>query len=512
MKKIDEYLLEDDDEVVLAEDDETLLSGGDEPTLETEAWATSRPGRDAVHRPRPPDRRPPHPRPAARHPGSMAAEPIPDRAMGQPGSRPDHALREALWSPPGTAHKPTQASVEATHPRTPASAPPRPVARPRPRRHGLGSAALVATTVALLWLGQGPGEDAPLPSTPGPAGEPSPSPPAAHAPSRIAASPSGAGGGPPAAAAGGTPSAERAIPPQGPLAPGAGLPASAGGPQIALAGQTAPQVAQSPPPAPDLPGPGPVGRHQDLAMPPTAQGDLVPEGVQPPPLTPGPETRYEVTLATVIHRQAASLSPLVDILQPGEGLTVLEHVPGTHWYRVTGASGVSGYADASGHAWSRALPTPPSAAGPSASPRDKTDGGLGSIAQLLRRAGTHLRADRLTAPRFENALSLYREVLRLDSDNPQALAGIDRIKAKLSHYALDAEAHGDVEEAQNLLVRILRVDPADRQARARLSDLRGRAESHVSSDRTGGTAGLPASGRVTQKPRRSGYNAGLDLQ
>jgi len=175
-----------------------------------------------------------------------------------------------------------------------------------------------------------------------------------------------------------------------------------------------------------------------------------------------------------MHSQASTLSPIVDILQPGEEATGLGRIAGTHWYRVRGTSGISGYVYAAAQEW----PPMPARAradtgrNPRLIPLNEASAAVSGIPQLLHRAEAHFRADRLTAPRFENALSLYRKVLRLDSDNPQALEGIGRIKARLARYAQEAEERGDVTEAQNLLIKILRVDPHDRQAKAGLSDLK----------------------------------------
>lgn len=94
------------------------------------------------------------------------------------------------------------------------------------------------------------------------------------------------------------------------------------------------------------------------------------------------------------------------------------------------------------------------------------------VARLLKSAEGHLKADRLMAPKFNNALFLYQKILRLDANNAAAQAGITKIKAKLIAFALDAQAQNDLETARSQLKKVLVIDPRDKTARAALRKLR----------------------------------------
>ena len=70
------------------------------------------------------------------------------------------------------------------------------------------------------------------------------------------------------------------------------------------------------------------------------------------------------------------------------------------------------------------------------------------------------------APRFDNALAVYRKILRADPNNEGALAGIEMIKAKLMGFASDAETQGDMESARGQINKVLLIDAEDSKARA----------------------------------------------
>ena len=96
----------------------------------------------------------------------------------------------------------------------------------------------------------------------------------------------------------------------------------------------------------------------------------------------------------------------------------------------------------------------------------------GKYAQLLASAEAHFNADRLMAPKFHNALFIYVKILRLDAENADALAGIEKIKAKLMAFAADAQAQNDMETARSQLMKVLIIDPQNVAARAALAKLR----------------------------------------
>ena len=115
---------------------------------------------------------------------------------------------------------------------------------------------------------------------------------------------------------------------------------------------------------------------------------------------------------------------------------------------------------------------PPLAAQPQPSRHvKKTKSTNREIVRLLTTADMHFNADRLLAPKFNNALFMYQKVLRLSADNPDALAGIERIKAKLLGFASDALAQNDLETARSQLKKILVIDAQDKAARAALAKL-----------------------------------------
>ena len=101
----------------------------------------------------------------------------------------------------------------------------------------------------------------------------------------------------------------------------------------------------------------------------------------------------------------------------------------------------------------------------------KTKSTYREIVGLLTMADVHFNADRLMAPKFNNALFLYQKVLELSADNPDALAGIERIKAKLLGYASDALAKNDLETARSQLKKVLVIDPQDKEAHTAIAKL-----------------------------------------
>jgi hypothetical protein len=76
------------------------------------------------------------------------------------------------------------------------------------------------------------------------------------------------------------------------------------------------------------------------------------------------------------------------------------------------------------------------------------------VRRWLSLAEAHLEADRLVAPRFDNALYAYRKVLRIDPRNPNALAGLQAIRAKVERFAADERARGNVSGAQRQLKKL----------------------------------------------------------
>ena len=88
------------------------------------------------------------------------------------------------------------------------------------------------------------------------------------------------------------------------------------------------------------------------------------------------------------------------------------------------------------------------------------------VERLLALAEAHFRADRLVAPRFDNALAAYRKVLQADPENGAALAGVDAIKSKLNEYARAEAERGDLAGARRQLdkVQMIEAEGLDRRS------------------------------------------------
>jgi hypothetical protein len=83
------------------------------------------------------------------------------------------------------------------------------------------------------------------------------------------------------------------------------------------------------------------------------------------------------------------------------------------------------------------------------------------IARLLALAARYVREDRLVSPRFDNALAVYREVLRADPGNRAAIEGLDAIRARLLRHAWAEEARGDLDSARRQLIKIQLIDAGE---------------------------------------------------
>ncbi len=77
---------------------------------------------------------------------------------------------------------------------------------------------------------------------------------------------------------------------------------------------------------------------------------------------------------------------------------------------------------------------------------------------LLASAEAHFNADRLVAPPFNNALWVYRKILRAEPGNRAALAGLEAIRTKLTRFAREEEALGDTAGARRQLQKIQLLD------------------------------------------------------
>ncbi len=84
-----------------------------------------------------------------------------------------------------------------------------------------------------------------------------------------------------------------------------------------------------------------------------------------------------------------------------------------------------------------------------------------SQAAVLAEADRYLADDQLTSPEGANALELYRRVLEKDSDNEQALAGVEAIVARYRELSRAALAENALERASTYVQRGLTIAEGD---------------------------------------------------
>jgi len=82
-----------------------------------------------------------------------------------------------------------------------------------------------------------------------------------------------------------------------------------------------------------------------------------------------------------------------------------------------------------------------------------------NVSRLLRTCARHLKANRLTSGRGGTALACYEEVLKKDSNNANALAGLDKIAARYVTWAERALKRGQKRKAKRYLASLRQVNP-----------------------------------------------------
>jgi type II secretory pathway predicted ATPase ExeA len=97
----------------------------------------------------------------------------------------------------------------------------------------------------------------------------------------------------------------------------------------------------------------------------------------------------------------------------------------------------------------RALPPPQ---------RSRTTVADAELDRLLALGRQYVESDRLVAPRFDNALTVYGGILRADPWNSAALEGLAAIRERLMSHARAEEARGDLESARRQLSKLKLVD------------------------------------------------------
>lgn len=90
------------------------------------------------------------------------------------------------------------------------------------------------------------------------------------------------------------------------------------------------------------------------------------------------------------------------------------------------------------------------------------------VTDLLARAQKQRAAQRLIAPKGNNALETYREVLRITPDHEEAQASIQEIKAQAKQLGEAAEQRGEWTKAQGHYEAALKIDSQDEALRATL--------------------------------------------
>ncbi|OAD21862.1 heat shock protein DnaJ [Candidatus Thiomargarita nelsonii] len=94
------------------------------------------------------------------------------------------------------------------------------------------------------------------------------------------------------------------------------------------------------------------------------------------------------------------------------------------------------------------------------------------IANLLRECQTHLDANRLTTGRQGTALVCYREVLKLEADNAEALDGLQEIERRYKQWAENAFRTNKLNKVRQYVKRLEMVNPQS----SILAELRQRLE------------------------------------
>ncbi len=82
-----------------------------------------------------------------------------------------------------------------------------------------------------------------------------------------------------------------------------------------------------------------------------------------------------------------------------------------------------------------------------------------NVSPLLRTCAKHLKANRLTSGRGGTALACYEDVLKKDSNNADALAGLDKIAARYVTWAERALKRGQKNKAKQYLASLRQVNP-----------------------------------------------------
>lgn len=188
------------------------------------------------------------------------------------------------------------------------------------------------------------------------------------------------------------------------------------------------------------------------------------------------ETAYELHSTIAVHERPAVESVPIATLLKGDSVQVRSQIRGSNWYLIDVPEQGKGFIyaalipNANPAAMSEAQTAPRSLG---LTQLDETEAQASEIGRLLTMADEHVAADRLVAPRFENALAVYQRILRVNPGNPAALSGLTEIKAKLMSYAQAEADRGDPASARRQLKKIQSIDKELGTASNRSYDLTG---------------------------------------
>lgn len=190
-------------------------------------------------------------------------------------------------------------------------------------------------------------------------------------------------------------------------------------------------------------------------------------GLAPPQTSLRPRLIGQLRGQATVRTRPSTQAPSLVTLRQGDRVTITARVAKSNWYQVVEQSGELGYIYAelvNAERTRSRFSTGISEHELQLIPLDEGEALLLEVPRLLQLAMKHREADRLLAPRFDNAFSVYREVLRIDPGNADAQQGIREIKTKLIGHAQNAKARGDLVAAKHALIKVLRIDAADQQA------------------------------------------------
>lgn len=134
------------------------------------------------------------------------------------------------------------------------------------------------------------------------------------------------------------------------------------------------------------------------------------------------------------------------------------------------------------------------------------------IEELLGRANIALATGRLTEPRGDNALELYREVLALSPNHPDASAGVRRVVDALEAKVVAALKARDAQAGAATLTALQRAQPDHPRYNALYNELISISRSQTASASRPQSRTPPASSRIVTPPSATSVAAPLESE